>query len=109
TYEGNLLLVSPEFVSIRLADGRVLDSRTPKSGALGSELIAASYKLGDHVEIAAKSIGGVLDRKTDHWLVAELKKIRVQRAPTPEEMAKCMPLSIGKRATTFLRRLQSQP
>src|SRR5262249_3672659 len=103
TYEGNLLLVSPEFVSIRLADGRVLDARTPKSGSLGSESIAASYKLGDHVEIAAKSIDGVLDHKTDHWLVVDLKKLRFQRPPTPDEMAEVNAALYWKKGDNLLK------
>src|SRR5215475_3536268 len=73
TYTGNLLLVSPEFVSIRLADGRVLDARTSKGGSLGSQSIAANYNLADRVEIVAKQIDAILDRKTDHYIVLELK------------------------------------
>jgi hypothetical protein len=103
TYEGNLLLVSPEFVSIRLADGRVLDARTSKSGALGSQSIAASYKLGDHVEITAKPIDGVLDRKTDHWLVVDLKKLRFQRPPTPDEMAEVNAALYWKKGDNLLK------
>jgi hypothetical protein len=103
TYEGNLLLVSREFVSIRLADGRVIDARTSKSGALGSQSIAANYKLGDHVEITAKPIDAVLDQKTDHWLAVDLKKLRFQRPPTPDEMAEVIAALYWKKGDNLLK------
>jgi hypothetical protein len=103
TFTGNLLLVSPEFVSLRLADGRVLDARTPNGGSLNSKSIAASYKLADHVEIVAKQIDAILDRKTDHYLQLELKRFRFLRAPTAEEMTEVHAALFWKKGENLLK------
>jgi hypothetical protein len=87
-YSGSLVQVASGSISIRLSDGRVTDARLPKSGDLSALPISSQYKLGDQVEITGKRIDPFLDSKTDHYLFIELKKLRLLRPPTPDELEK---------------------
>src|SRR5436190_1194525 len=85
-YAGSLVQVAPGSFSIRLPDGRVVDARLPKSGDLAAESIAQQYNLADQVEITAKSIDAYLDKQTDHYYFLELKKLRLLRSSSPEDL-----------------------
>ena len=85
-YSGSLVQVAPGSISIRLYDGRIVEVRLPKNGNLSSGPISSQYNLADQVEITCKSIDPFLDTRTDHYFVLELKKLRLLRATSPDEL-----------------------
>ena len=99
---GNLVLVSEGTISVRLSDGRVLDVRLRKSGDLAAKAIASNYKFGDNVEITSRNIDPYLDKGTDNYLFAELKKIRSVGPASPEDVAKVLAVLSWKSGTNLL-------
>jgi len=53
TFSGAIELVSGHTLIVRLVDHRLIISRLPQSGALSGNAIAATYRIGDQVEITA--------------------------------------------------------
>jgi hypothetical protein len=87
-FVGNLRLVTPEFVTVRLDDGRVIDAKFPKTGDLTAATMTDQYKLADRVQITCKRIQSVHDKVEDRYHVLELQKLQLLRPPLPEEVAK---------------------
>ena len=106
---GNLVLVSEGTISVRLSDGRVLDVRLRKSGDLAAKAIASNYKFGDNVEITSRNIDPYLDKGTDNYLFAELKKIRSVGPASPEDVAKVLAVLSWKSGTNLLSIPTSPP
>jgi hypothetical protein len=77
-FAGSLERITHESILIRLADGKRMEARLAKTGALASEAIAAKFKLADEVQITCKPMG---DRCLD------LKSLKYLRPPSPEERA----------------------
>lgn len=86
-FTGNLRFVTKTFIHVRLADGRVIDARLPKTGPLTAEAVVGQYKIADQVQIACKRISGELDPDLDYSHVLELTQIRFLREPTADEVA----------------------
>jgi hypothetical protein len=78
-FAGSLERVTPDLILIRLADGKRIDAKLSKTGALAPETISAQYKLADEVEITCKPMG------QDKCL--DLKSLKFLRPPTPKERA----------------------
>ena len=87
-FSGNLRFVAETFVNVRLDDGLVIDARLPKKGPLAADSIVGQYKIADQVEIACKRVSGGLDPSVDYSHSLELTRIRLLRAPTPDEVKK---------------------
>ena len=102
-FTGNLVQVAPGSISIRLADGRVVDARLPKSGNLAAEALAKEYSLADQVEITAKTIDAFLDKQRDHYYFVELKKLRLLRSSSPEELTGVLNTLWWKRGDNLLQ------
>ena len=47
TLTSNLRFVTTNFMTVRLADGRVIDARLPQDWTLAASAITGQYKLGD--------------------------------------------------------------
>jgi len=88
TFTGNLRFVTATFLTVRLADGRVIDMRLRKTGPLAAPALVAQFKLADAVQISCKKIQADLDRTVDQYHSLQLTQIRFLRAPTPEEVAR---------------------
>jgi hypothetical protein len=86
TFTGNLRFVTKTSITVRLADGRVIDARLPNGGSLASDAIVAQYKLADQVQISCKGIRTELDKQYDRYHTLELTRIRFLRSPTPQEV-----------------------
>jgi hypothetical protein len=76
-FTGGLERITPESILIRLADGKRIDAKLPKAGALAAETISAQYNLGDEIQITCKPMG------QDQCL--DLKSLKFLRPPTPRE------------------------
>ncbi|MEP7354601.1 MAG: hypothetical protein ABI824_15345 [Acidobacteriota bacterium] len=50
-FTASIRFLRPEFLTVRLADGRVISARLPKSPALSAAAISTHYKIADQVEI----------------------------------------------------------
>ncbi len=87
TFTGSLRFVSPGTITIRLADGSVIDAKLPKVGGLSAEKVSAQYKLADQVQIACKKIQAVWDAPVNRNHTLELTRIHFHRAPSAEEVA----------------------
>jgi hypothetical protein len=103
TYTGNLRLVTRTFIHLRLADGRLIDAKLPKTGTLAADAIAAQYKVADQVQITLKPISGELDLTVDLYHFLELKQIRLVRAPTPDEVLQVNTSLWGDRGENLLK------
>ena len=66
-FTGNLRFVSTTTITIRLANGIVIDARLPKTGELAPEKLATQYKFADRVQIACKSIHSVWDESVKRY------------------------------------------
>jgi hypothetical protein len=87
-FRGNLLVVTPGSISVRLPDGMVIDARLPKTGNLTAGFISTQYKVADQVEITCKRTEAFLDTKVDRYYALELKQVRFLHSPSPDEWAK---------------------
>jgi hypothetical protein len=87
-FTGNLLLVAPGRISLRLADGRLLDMRLPKTGELSAASLATQYKLAEQVEVTGKHITMFLDEHANRFYSMEVKMLRSLRPASPEDLAK---------------------
>jgi len=85
-YSGSLVQVAPGSISIRLYDGRVVEARLPKNGNLSAGPISSQYNLADQVEMTARSIDPFLDTRTDHYFLLELRKLRLLRLFSPDDL-----------------------
>ena len=77
-FAGSLERITQDTILIWLADGKRIDAKIPKTGALAAATISAQFKLGDEVQITCKPMG---DRCLD------LKSLKFLRPPTPKERA----------------------
>jgi hypothetical protein len=88
TFTGGLRFVRPEFLTIRLADGRVISARLPKTPDLTSAAITAKYRIADQVQITCKPISIYWDKVANRYHSLELTALRFLAAPSPEEVAR---------------------
>lgn len=91
TFSGEIQQVTPVSVSVRLPDARIIDARNvATAGELSPEKLAASFSIGDRVEISCASIPGVYEERFARVFLLELKGIRLLRRPTAAEAAKSL-------------------
>jgi hypothetical protein len=83
---GSLERVTHGAITVRQADGILIDARLP-GAALRADALAARYKLGDRVEITCKPILFVFDEESRLYLSLELEKLRFLGAPSPDQLA----------------------
>src|SRR5580658_296087 len=77
-------------IFVRLADGRLIDARLPRTADLSAGTIADHYNLGDQVEIACKPIPAVYDKAVGLHQHLELEKLKRIRAASAEERAQAL-------------------
>ena len=78
-FSGELQMVTDVSVSIRLADGRVIDARNiAKDGDLAPRTLSDRYAVGDQVEIACAPIQGIFYPALELYLHLELRELRVR-------------------------------
>jgi hypothetical protein len=83
---GNLRFVAATFMTLRLADGRVIDARLPRKGPLAAASLVAQYRLGDRVQIVCKPIRPDFDEAANRSHQLELAHVEYVRGPTPDEL-----------------------
>jgi CubicO group peptidase (beta-lactamase class C family) len=86
-FSGALERVRYGSIAIRLADGLTVDAALPPSGELTATAIAASYRLGDQVQIDCAHIRTLYDSKAALHLHLAVKSMRLVRAATSREQA----------------------
>ncbi|SPF50831.1 hypothetical protein SBA4_4530012 [Candidatus Sulfopaludibacter sp. SbA4] len=91
-FSGLLERVRSGSISVRLADGRVIDAVLPDAvlpdtADLAAGVIAAQYHLADRVQAACRPIKPFYDAKAFLHQYLELKSLRLLRPATPEELA----------------------
>lgn len=85
-FSGALERVTEVSVSIRLDDGRIIESRdTATRGDLAPHNLAGRYSVGDRVEIACVSIKGVYESVLGRRMFLELKRVKSLGKPSAGE------------------------
>ncbi len=82
---GNLERIMDRSISIRRADGVLIEARLLHTGKLRADVLAAKYHLGDIVEITCKSIPPAFDDDAHMFRVLELTNFQLLRSPSAEE------------------------
>ncbi|MGO9271192.1 MAG: DUF2846 domain-containing protein [Terriglobia bacterium] len=99
SFSGDLQMVTQVSVSIRLADGRVIDARNiATDGDLAPRTLSDRYTVGDQVEIACAPINGVYYPALRLYLHLELRELRSVRAPSDDERQKAMASRVWRSA-----------
>lgn len=89
-FAGALQRVGDESISIRLADGRLIDARLPKTPELTPQNIVTHYKVGDQVQITCERIQPVWEQPTYRFQYLELVELRFLRIASPIELSKVL-------------------
>lgn len=89
-FSGGLERVRRESLSVRLADGRLMDARLPNTASLAAGAIAAQYKLADQVRVSCKTIRSLYDADAAIHQHLEVKNLTLVRPPSPEEVARAV-------------------
>lgn len=91
TFSGEFQEVTPVSVSIRLADGRIIDARNVATGGdLSPQALAEHYAVGDQVQITCAPIGGIYDPQLRRTLVLQLEALNPLRRPSADERARAL-------------------
>jgi hypothetical protein len=75
--------LTQETLTVKLADGRRITARLPKSGDLAASPIASRYQVADQVEMTCKRSGAFV--KNGEYVAWDLKQLHFLRAATPAE------------------------
>ena len=102
-FSGSLERVTPGFISVLLADSRLIHAVLPKKGDLSAAAIAAHYNLGDQVQMGCKAISTVYDRAAALHLHLGLKSLRALRPASPQELAQVVALLSWQRGENLLK------
>jgi hypothetical protein len=89
-FSGAVQRVTHESLTIRLADGSLVDTRIPPKGDLAAETIVTKYKLAEQVQIDCKPN-------------LELKKLLFLRPASPEELAQVVTSLSWRREENLLK------
>ena len=89
-FSGGLERVRHESISVKLADGRLIDARLPHTSGLDAQTIVAHYGIGDQVQIICKQIQPVWEEAASRYQYLELSKLRFLRPPSPEELSRML-------------------
>jgi hypothetical protein len=100
---GALERLLEESIFVRLADGRLIDARLPRTGDLAAGSIAAQYKLADQVQIICKPIQSVYDKKIALYQHLELQKLKRLRSASPEERVQALAFLARKGGANLLK------
>jgi hypothetical protein len=107
-FSGNLERVGHESISVKLADRRVIDARLPNTAPLTAGKIAAEHQMGDQVQIICKAVKPVWEEETSRYQSLEVTKLRLLGKPSPEEVSKMFPSTLGREGVNLLSRPDSQ-
>ena len=83
---GNLRFVATTYMTLRLADGRVIDARLPRKGPRSAASLVAQYRLGDRVQNVCTPIRPDFDEAANRSHQLELAHVEYVRGPTPDEL-----------------------
>ncbi len=104
TFSGELQRVTDLSISIRLADGRIIEARdTATRGDLSPRSLARRYAVGDRVTIDCVRIGGAYAPLIGRSLYLDLKKLQFARGPSREERAKALTSRAWRQSPNLLR------
>jgi hypothetical protein len=104
TFSGELQRVTTESISIRLADGRIVESRNiAAQGDLSSRNLAKKYTVGDRVEITCVAINGIYSQLLGRRLDLDLTKLKLLRNPTRQERAAALTSKAWRQSPNLLR------
>lgn len=96
--------VGHESISVKLADGRLIDTRVGSAPQLTAEKIAARYKFGDQVEIDCDRIRPVWEEETARYQSLEVKKLRFLHEPPAEELSDLLEIPVVAEEVNLLAR-----
>jgi len=103
-FSGDFQRVTDVSISIRLADGRIIEVRnTQTHGQLSPGALAKRYGVGDQVKITCSPIKGVYSQLIGRSLDLQLKKLQLLRAPSAEEAAKALASKAWRQSPNLLR------
>ena len=96
-FSGSLEKVTPEAISIRLADGIIIEALLPQSGSLSGESLSYRRFVGDPVEITCATISPTYDARAELFRHLELIALRPSQVrPMPDDLAKLFNHACGK-------------
>jgi hypothetical protein len=87
-FTGSLRFLRPEFLTIRLADGRVISARLPRSPDLAADAISAKYRTADQVEMTCRHIQAYWDKTVGRYHSLEVIRLRFIGPPSPAQVAR---------------------
>ncbi|MGA3026022.1 MAG: hypothetical protein ABSF98_14730 [Bryobacteraceae bacterium] len=93
-FSGGLQHIGQESITIRLADGVLIDAALAKGGHVTVEEIVAHYTFGDRVEITCSPIDEIYDAESQRYRFLEVKNLRLLTPFSDEERSR----EIGCRA-----------
>jgi hypothetical protein len=102
-FSGSLERVRHQSISVRLANGRLVDALLPKRADLSSDAIAAHYNIGDQVRMASKPVKPVYDPVAALHMHMLLKDLRLLRRASTEEVAQVVAILSWQAGENFLR------
>jgi hypothetical protein len=103
---GSLERLRHRSISIRLADGRLLDAVLPRAVDLPASAIAARFNIGDQVQIACKPIRTVYDPVAELHQHMELEDLRFLRPASTEELAVVVATLSWQHGENLLKQLE---
>jgi len=108
-FSGGLERVTTESISIRLADGRIIEARNiATQGDLSSRNLAQKYTVGDRVEIACVAIKGIYSSLLGRRLDMDLKKLKLLRNPNRQERAEALQSKAWRQSPNLVRLANSE-
>jgi hypothetical protein len=108
-FVGNLVLVTPNGIAIRLDNGAVINMRLPKSDTLSADSLVRQYKFGDRMTVTGKSIGSYFDEKEQFFYFLELKTAQFLKAPSAQEMTKALGVASWRSHHNLLKVPETKP
>jgi hypothetical protein len=89
-YTGELQKVTQHFITIRLADHRLIDALLPKSPDLQAAALAARFHVGDPVEMAWRIIPAVWMPTEQTYAMTGMTSLRRLHASSAEDLARAL-------------------
>jgi hypothetical protein len=110
TFSGELQRVTAVSISVRLADGRIIEARDAAThGDLSPATLARLYTIGDRVEITCAPIGGSYAALLGRRLDLELKKLKLIRNPSREERTHALASKAWRQSPNLLQVADEEP
>jgi len=103
-FSGSLEKLTPDAISVRLLDGRIIEARLPKTGALSAGRLSDGRHVGDLVDIACAIIAPSYDKQAKLFRYLELRRLEVLRGnPSPEDLERALTSRVWREPGNLLK------